>query len=191
MPILHIPKKYYIIDETGYYYKSNSQSQLIIVKDKSQAQKFGFSEALYKIRKIKNCKLLLEEDTFINEFQEKKEIIVKNKKEIINKGIKDEKNLERYLEIFDSVQLEVLQELYMKKGAISCLLNNEIYFEREQDRWLVIIKENNVVELWHNNYIKNMAGERYCLDYYHKECEGKLEEALIMIAKYDYLKHRK
>ena len=86
---------------------------------------------------------------------------------------------------------EILRNLYINKHATSCLLDNEIYFEREQDRWMIIMKKGSVVELWHNNYIKNLAGERYCSDYYHKECECDLEEALIMISRYDYSKHKR
>lgn len=203
MPTLYVLKQYYIMDLEGHYYRSNSQNQLAMVKSKNLAQRLSFSDALYKIKKSNNHELILKEETIFKEIQNgtpKKNTskinkvdptIIREKELIIKTGIMDEMNLERYLELFKTISIDVLRELYINNHTVSRLFNAELYFERDQDRWIIRMIKTGVVELWHNNYIKNMAGERYCLDYYHKECECQLEEAMKMIARYDYSKHVK
>lgn len=110
---------------------------------------------------------------------------------LVHSSIIDVENCEIYYNFFDRHQVSVrtLQNFFVYHSVRMEIVDDNIEIRCQEDTWRMPIRtRTGHVELKHNNYIKNVIGERcICEGYHMQKLPGRtVESALKYMMYYDY-----
>jgi hypothetical protein len=168
--LLDNPRMLYFFSETGMYYHDKDCAS---VKEILPEQ-FRVSETIPEDKEIcPKCKRLIyfRKATYPNAKQSG----------ICNRIFQNQK-------VPNSLVSHYIMDLGMKFHATTL---DEMQVEYEEDTWIIKGLNNNVLHLWHNNYVKTSETERYITDGFHNQNvdRKKLIQILNYIEGYSWQKH--
>jgi hypothetical protein len=168
--LLDNPRMFYFFSETGRYYHDKECDS---VKEIS-AEQFRASETIPEDKEVcPKCKRLsyFRKATYPNA----KQIGV------CNRIFQNQK-------VPDSLVYHYIMEKDMKFHATTL---DEMQVEYEEDTWIIKGLNNNMLHLWHNNYVKTSETERYITDGFHNQNfdRKKVIPILNYIEGYSWQKH--